>query len=134
MTTSFRRHCGTAAVAAIAIAILTALASPAGATWSLVWADEFNGTGLDYANWAPDIGNGCPDLCGWGNSELQYYRAQNVAVTGGNLVLTTRAESIGAMPSPRARSPRATSARSSTGASRCAPSCPPAAACGPRSG
>ncbi|MBK8164854.1 MAG: family 16 glycosylhydrolase [bacterium] len=95
MTTSFRRHCGTAAVAAIAIAILTALASPAGATWSLVWADEFNGTGLDYANWAPDIGNGCPDLCGWGNSELQYYRAQNVAVTGGNLVLTTRAESIG---------------------------------------
>jgi beta-glucanase (GH16 family) len=81
--------------AALAILAVASAAAPAAATWSIVWADEFNGTSLDAANWAPDIGNGCPSLCGWGNNELQYYRAENVAVTGGNLVLTARAESYG---------------------------------------
>ena len=71
----------------------TAVISPAHATYSLVWSDEFNGTGLDAANWTPDIGNGCPSLCGWGNNELEYYRAENVTVSGGNLVLTTLEES-----------------------------------------
>ena len=70
-------------------------AAPALATYSLVWSDEFDGTGLNPANWSIDTGNGCPNLCGWGNNELQYYRSQNVAVTGGNLVLTARAESYG---------------------------------------
>lgn len=83
---------GTAVLAAAASLVL---ATAARATWSLIWADEFNGTSLDAANWSPDIGTGCPDLCGWGNNELQYYRSQNVAVTGGNLVLTARAESFG---------------------------------------
>ncbi|MBM4130494.1 glycoside hydrolase family 16 protein, partial [bacterium] len=95
MTTSTRRPLR---AAAIALAFATAIAAwprPAAATWSLVWADEFGGTSLDAANWAPDIGDGCPTLCGWGNNELQYYRSQNVAVTGGNLVLTARAESFG---------------------------------------
>lgn len=82
--------CGLALSVALALA-----AGPAAASWSLVWSDEFNGTSLDATNWAPDIGNGCPTLCGWGNNELQYYRSQNVAVTGGNLVLTTKAESFG---------------------------------------
>ena len=80
---------------ALALLAAAATAAPAAATWSLVWADEFNGAALDAANWTPDIGNGCPNLCGWGNNELQYYRSQNVAVTGGNLVLTARAESFG---------------------------------------
>jgi beta-glucanase (GH16 family) len=86
--TSFRNF----ALAVIAVACFTA---PAFATYSLVWSDEFNGTALDLANWSYDFGNGCPDLCGWGNNELQYYRSQNVAVTGGNLVLTTKAENYG---------------------------------------
>lgn len=70
-------------------------AVPAHATWSLIWADEFNGTSLSTADWNYDIGTGCPNLCGWGNNELEYYRAENVAVTGGNLVITTKAESFG---------------------------------------
>ena len=82
-------------VTALAILAMAGATTRAVASWSLVWADEFNGTSLDAANWTPDVGNGCPDLCGWGNNELQYYRSQNVAVTGGNLVLTTRAESYG---------------------------------------
>jgi beta-glucanase (GH16 family) len=81
--------------AALAILAVAGAAAPAAATWALVWADEFNGTSLDAASWAPDIGTGCPSLCGWGNNELQYYRSANVTVTGGNLVLTARAESYG---------------------------------------
>jgi beta-glucanase (GH16 family) len=83
-------------VLALALA-LAAVAVPgaAKAAWSLVWADEFNGTSLNTADWNYDIGTGCPDLCGWGNNELQYYRSQNVAVTGGNLVITAKAESYG---------------------------------------
>jgi beta-glucanase (GH16 family) len=85
------------ATSAVALAIIVALggAAPASATYSLIWSDEFNGTSLDSNNWAPDIGDGCPSLCGWGNNELQYYRAENVAVSGGNLILTARDESFG---------------------------------------
>ena len=76
--------------------ILTAgLLTPVSATFSLVWSDEFNGTSLDLTKWTPDIGDGCPSLCGWGNNELQYYRAENLAVSGGNLVITTLEESFG---------------------------------------
>ena len=65
------------------------------ATYSLVWSDEFSGNSLDTANWSVDIGNGCPDLCGWGNNELEYYRAENVTVSDGNLILTAREEYYG---------------------------------------
>lgn len=32
----------------------------------LVWSDEFDGTELNLEDWSFDIGDGCPDLCGWG--------------------------------------------------------------------
>ncbi len=83
---------------AAAALVAAALATPAVASWSLVWSDEFEGTALDAANWTPDIGNGCPNLCGWGNNELQYYRSQNVTVSGGNLVLTAMLQSYGGSP------------------------------------
>ncbi len=75
--------------------MLVSITSPARASWSLVWSDEFNGTSLNTGDWNYDIGTGCPSLCGWGNNELEYYRAENVAVSGGNLVITSRAESFG---------------------------------------
>lgn len=75
--------------------VLCARPDTARATYSLVWADEFNGTALDTGKWGYDIGTGCPDLCGWGNAELQYYRSQNVSVSGGQLAITARAESFG---------------------------------------
>jgi beta-glucanase (GH16 family) len=62
---------------------------------TLVWQDEFNGNSLDGTKWTPEIGDGCPNLCGWGNNELQYYRSENATVEGGNLVITAREESIG---------------------------------------
>ena len=58
----------------------------------LVWGDEFNTTALDTTKWKVVVGDGCPTLCGFGNAELQNYRAQNLAVTGGNLIINTKLE------------------------------------------
>jgi len=62
----------------------------------LVWADEFNTNGApDDSKWNFEIGDGCPNLCGWGNAESQYYtdRADNVIVEGGLLKITAKKES-----------------------------------------
>lgn len=93
MTPASRR---TTALTVLAAALVLLVLPPrAGATWSLVWSDEFDGTALDAANWTPAIGNGCPSLCGWGNNELQYYRSQNIAVGGGFLTITAKRENYG---------------------------------------
>jgi beta-glucanase (GH16 family) len=81
--------------AVVLTVMMVSLIGTAHATWSLVWSDEFNGNNLNTGDWNYDIGNGCPSLCGWGNNELQYYRAENVSVSGGNLVITSLAESYG---------------------------------------
>ena len=60
--------------------------------YELVWSDEFDGTGLNTANWSYDIGNGS---YGWGNNELQYYRSQNVSVSGGNLIIEAIEQTYG---------------------------------------
>ncbi len=64
---------------------------------TLVWNDEFNGSSLDMSKWTYETGNGCPSLCGWGNSELEYYTTSpnNIRVTGGNLEIEVRAEAMG---------------------------------------
>jgi beta-glucanase (GH16 family) len=80
---------------ALAAVALLGFTTPSQASYVLAWSDEFDGTSLDTSNWNIDIGNGCPSLCGWGNNELQYYRSENVSVTGGNLVLTAKRENFG---------------------------------------
>jgi hypothetical protein len=60
--------------------------------YSLVWADEFNEKGLNANNWIHEIGNGCPNLCGWGNNELQYYRKENIQVDNGVLTIQAKQE------------------------------------------
>lgn len=60
--------------------------------WSLLWSDEFGGTGLDMEYWTPVIGNGCPNLCGFGNNQKQYYRAENLAIDSGVLTFTALPE------------------------------------------
>jgi beta-glucanase (GH16 family) len=56
----------------------------------LVWSDEFNGTELNTNNWSYELGNGCPNLCGWGNNELQSYtdNNENIKVQNGHLIIT----------------------------------------------
>lgn len=58
---------------------------------NLVWEDEFNGTSLNNANWTAEIGTGSN---GWGNNELQYYRAENTTVRDGHLIITAKKESF----------------------------------------
>jgi beta-glucanase (GH16 family) len=65
--------------------------------YTLVWQDEFDGSALDPNDWNYEMGDGCPNLCGWGNSELQYYtdRTENHYVEDGKLVIVARNESFG---------------------------------------
>lgn len=56
----------------------------------LLWSDEFNYTGApDSTRWTYDLGNGCPNNCGFGNEELQHYTNQpeNVRVDGEKLII-----------------------------------------------
>lgn len=62
--------------------------------WSLVWADEFDGTEVDTTKWELQLGDGCPDLCGWGNGEFQSYRPENATVADGILTITARQDIV----------------------------------------
>ena len=61
------------------------------AAYQLVWADEFNYTGLpDPAKWSYDEGGQ-----GWGNDEAQFYtgkRMENARVENGHLIIEARKE------------------------------------------
>lgn len=63
--------------------------------YSLIWNDEFDGTALNTDDWVYEIGDGCPNLCGWGNNELQYYRRENTWVEDGTLIIEARNENFG---------------------------------------
>lgn len=60
--------------------------------YQLVWYDEFDGTMVNSDNWVFETGTGCPNLCGWGNNELQYYRQENARVEGGVLTIEAKKE------------------------------------------
>ena len=65
-----------------------------GATFSafsqekVIFEDNFDGESLDMKVWNYEEGDGCPDLCGWGNNEEQIYNRDYVAVEDGKLVIT----------------------------------------------
>jgi beta-glucanase (GH16 family) len=61
----------------------------------LIWADEFEGITLNETNWNYELGDGCPNNCGWGNNELQYYRKENTSVKDGYLIIQAKNESFG---------------------------------------
>jgi beta-glucanase (GH16 family) len=69
--------------------------------WQVVFQDDFNGDSLDLAKWNIDEGDGCPDLCGWGNNEDQIYSADNITVANGILAIEGRQESDGTYTSAR---------------------------------
>ena len=60
----------------------------------LVWSDEFNGDRINTDDWSFEIGTGCPDLCGWGNNELQYYQPDNSRVANGLLTIEAREQLV----------------------------------------
>ena len=54
----------------------------------LIFEEHFNGDQLNTEVWNYEEGNGCPELCGWGNNELQIYDRNYAEVKDGNLVIT----------------------------------------------
>lgn len=58
-------------------------------TYRLAWEDHFNTNTLDSAFWSVQVGDGCPELCGFGNNELQYYSdlPENIRITDGTLII-----------------------------------------------
>src|SRR6266576_3137876 len=69
-----------------------ATTTPRAVTYTLVWSDEFNGTSVNTGNW--NIDNGNPGV----NNEKEYYQSANATVTGGNLVITAKQQSVGGQP------------------------------------
>jgi hypothetical protein len=63
--------------------------------YDLVWSDEFEGNTVNNQNWVFETGDGCPNLCGWGNNELQYYRNENAWVGDEVLTIEARKEDFG---------------------------------------
>lgn len=53
-----------------------------------MWSDEFSEDQLDTTVWNYELGDGCPDLCGWGNHERQLYTKDNHHLADGKLVIT----------------------------------------------
>lgn len=65
--------------------------------YHLVWSDEFNQASLLASDWSFENGDGCPNLCGWGNNELEYYTSsnQNLFFRDGNMIVRALKESYG---------------------------------------
>ncbi|MFN7749784.1 MAG: hypothetical protein ACK5OO_12665 [Cyclobacteriaceae bacterium] len=76
----------------LAIACLLASCQP-----KPIWQDEFDYTGSpDSTKWSYDVGDGCPNVCGWGNNEAQYYTGQerNARVENGHLIIEAHRDSV----------------------------------------
>lgn len=58
----------------------------------LIWEENFNGTKLDEKVWNFELGNGCPNVCGWGNNEREFYTKDNHVVKDGFLTITAKKE------------------------------------------
>jgi beta-glucanase (GH16 family) len=58
----------------------------------LVWEENFNGTELNEYIWNYELGNGCPNICGWGNNESQIYTKENHELKEGILIIHPKKE------------------------------------------
>lgn len=64
------------------------------AGYNLIWNDEFEGEAVNSGNWIFEIGTGCPNNCGWGNNELEYYRRENAKVSDGVLQIEAKEQAF----------------------------------------
>ena len=58
----------------------------------LVWEENFNGKKLNEKLWNFEIGDGCPEICGWGNNEKQIYTTNNHQLKKGMLIIQAKKE------------------------------------------
>ena len=59
----------------------------------VIFIDDFNDTILDLNHWNYELGDGCPELCGWGNKEYQHYKKENIFLRNEKLVIKASNES-----------------------------------------
>ena len=83
------------------VIFLFLISSCGSAQRTLIWEENFDGTALNEEYWNYELGNGCPNLCGWGNNEPQYYTKTNHKVADGYLTITARKEEDGRYTSTR---------------------------------
>ncbi|MCY4562755.1 MAG: glycoside hydrolase family 16 protein [Flavobacteriaceae bacterium] len=67
----------------------------------LLWADEFDAQSINMNYWTFELGDGCPNLCGWGNQEYQIYTEENLRIVNGILVIEARKTPDGSFTSAR---------------------------------
>ena len=78
----------------VVLSAACASAAPPSPVWQQVWSDEFEGAAgapVDSTKWGYDPGDGCPNVCGWGNNEREYYTSDtaNIQQNGlGQLAIT----------------------------------------------
>ena len=53
----------------------------------IIFFDDFNAESLNTKYWNYEQGDGCPNLCGWGNNERQIYTKENIELRDGNLII-----------------------------------------------
>jgi beta-glucanase (GH16 family) len=58
----------------------------------LLWEENFDGSKLDESVWNYELGDGCPNICGWGNNERQVYTRDNHTVANGMLTIKVEKE------------------------------------------
>lgn len=58
----------------------------------LVWEEDFKAPVLNESVWNFELGDGCPNLCGWGNNERQVYTTKNHEIKNGNLIIHAKKE------------------------------------------
>ena len=65
---------------------------------NLDWQDDFEGEEVNEDYWTYEVGNGHKQgIPGWGNNELQFYRAENTHVGNGVLTITAKTELFNGM-------------------------------------
>ncbi|TBW27111.1 family 16 glycosylhydrolase [Gramella sp. KN1008] len=72
----------------VCTAFLFGIGSSVTAQEKVIFVEDFNGESLDMSVWNYEEGDGCPNLCGWGNNERQIYDRDYVEVKDGKLVIT----------------------------------------------
>ncbi len=58
----------------------------------LVWEENFDATSLNEDVWNFELGDGCPNICGWGNNEKQVYTKTNHILKDGFLHIKVKKE------------------------------------------
>ena len=58
----------------------------------LLLSEDFNTESLDLETWNYELGDGCPNICGWGNNERQVYTKKNISIRDQQLIITATKE------------------------------------------